>query len=612
MRALGRESEARLRMTGGVLVCADQDGTDCAHCGGPVRVKKTSVRAALTLAHGRMRVHQTHRRCRDCARPQAQRPLAGLVPPRATLGYDVIVEVGLARFVHHQQRDEIRARLARQGVELSAGEVSRLSRRFVDYLSALHRERAPELRAALAADGGWPMHVDATGEDGRGTLLVAYAGWRDWVLGGWKVATERADAILPRLRQVADRFGSPCAIMRDLGRAVSEACATFVAERKLSIPVLGCHLHFLCDIGTDLMRPAHDALRERFRHFNVTGQLRALARSLGRDLGGRLPQAREGLVCWQHQLPGQGHQLPEGPSGRAAVRALAQWVLDFPSDGHDQGFPFEVPQLDLFTRCLEMLRALDAFLRTPPRDRAVRRSAERLRTILRPVDTQVPFGQLARVLRARRTLFERLRDALRLGPRPTSLDAPRKLGEAAHELARARASLEQLADSLRQARPARGPASDQRRAIDLVLSHLDRHASSLWGHAIRLPDGTTRLVARTNNQLEGLFHTFKHAERRRSGRKILTQDLEQIPAAAVLALNLRHPDYVELLCGSIEQMPAAFAKLDADAVELGDNDALPAETVSRSLPTADRDIVRYPEMFTRIYAAADSRAPRRR
>jgi hypothetical protein len=35
------------------------------------------------------------------------------------------------------------------------------------------------------------------------------------------------------------------------------------------------------------------------------------------------------------------------------------------------------------------------------------------------------------------------------------------------------------------------------------------------------------------------------------------------------------------------------------------------QTVSRSLPSADRDLIRTDEMFARIYAAANSRAPRR-
>src|SRR2546430_5696078 len=88
----------------------------------------------------------------------------------------------------------------------------------------------------------------------------------------------------------------------------------------------------------------------------------------------------------------------------------------------------------------------------------------------------------------------------------------------------------------------------------------------LWGHALRLPrrvGGGIRLVARTNNGLESLFHTIKHGERRRSGRKILTQDFEILPPAAALATNLHHADYVSLLCGSLDRLPEAFAALDA-------------------------------------------------
>ena len=63
-----------------------------------------------------------------------------------------------------------------------------------------------------------------------------------------------------------------------------------------------------------------------------------------------LAQAREGLADWQCERSDHGHHLPGGHTGLATVRALAQWVLDFPFDGHDQGFPFDVPQLDLYAR----------------------------------------------------------------------------------------------------------------------------------------------------------------------------------------------------------------------------------------------------------------------
>ncbi len=75
--------------------------------------------------------------------------------------------------------------------------------------------------------------------------------------------------------------------------------------------------------------------------------------------------------------------------------------------------------------------------------------------------------------------------------------------------------------------------------------------------------GGIRLVERTNNILENFFHNMKHGERRRSGRKILTQDFEHLPPAAALAYNLRRDDYVAILCGSLEKLPEAFAQLDA-------------------------------------------------
>jgi len=55
------------------------------------------------------------------------------------------------------------------------------------------------------------------------------------------------------------------------------------------------------------------------------------------------------------------------------------------------------------------------------------------------------------------------------------------------ELRDIRSALNRWVSALRQRRPERGPAQDTRKAIDLVLEHIDRHRESLWGHAIELP-----------------------------------------------------------------------------------------------------------------------------
>src|SRR5207302_950910 len=137
---------------------------------------------------------------------------------------DLLVYVGCQRFVHYRQREEIRAELKEQyGIVLSTGEISALGRRFLVYLEALHQKQSPALRAALEADGGCPLHIDATGEDGRGTLVTAWAGWRGWVLSAWKAPTARTEFILPGIQRVAAEFGAPCAFVRQQGSHLGES-----------------------------------------------------------------------------------------------------------------------------------------------------------------------------------------------------------------------------------------------------------------------------------------------------------------------------------------------------------------------------------------------------
>ena len=595
----------------------DESERGCAICGSKMGVRKTRERQGVTMAHGSFRAHQTERMClAGChgrgTKAQPPAALAKLLLPRSTVGYDVMVAIGMGRYVGGRQRESMRTELSERGITLSTGQISRLGHRFLDYLVELHHDRAPALRAALATDGGWPMHLDATGEQGRGTLFAVLAGWRHWVLGAWKLPTERADEMLPRMREVADRFGDPCAIMRDLGRAVIQAATDFVTARDLDIPVLGCHLHFLKDIGKDLMRGTHDQLERCLRRSRVRPKLRAIARDLGRQLGSRLTRAQEALLEWQNCADLSDHRLPVGDVGVAAVRLLAQSVLDFPADGANLGFPFDVPMLDLFDRARRAARVADAHLRTPPTDPKVRRALERVRGALRPVEVQVPVEQIARRLRMRKGLFQQLREALRLhdikpdgSPRPVRRDT-----ETAAELDGIRDAVRKLERLLVRTRPERGPATDERAAIDLVLDHLERHGDSLWGHAIPIGARRIRFVARTNNGLEGAFRSLKHLERRRSGRKILTQDLEHLHPGAMLAMNLNDSAYVEILCGSLERLADAFAELDARGRGPSRSTSKHDAIATASLPAADRKIVRAEATLRRLNAAARSRAPR--
>jgi len=619
----------------GVHVNVREPPGRCPLCGGPMKVQKTTDHHGKTISHGQFEVRETIHVCAAGCRHKSgslvtrrAASLAGQLIPGRTVGYDVMVFIGLRRFLDHFQREQIRSVLAKEhGLVLSTGQITGLARLFLDYLERLHNERCEQLRAALAEDGGWPLHIDATGEDGRGTLFVAMAGWRKWVLGAWKLSTERAELILPCLRQVVDQFGTPCAVMRDLGGPVSAATNDLLAELELDIPVLACHQHFLKDIGKDLLDPAHGHLRDLFRRMQVRPRLRTLARELGRKLGEDIAQARQEVKQWQHET-GPLSRLPWGQAGIATVRSLAQWMTDYAADSTNQGFPYDRAYLDFYDRCMTGSQAIKAFLRYRRNDRKVASLLKRLQSILDPVTSDIPFGHIAQQLRARANLFDELRDALRLVPKASpampisTSNLPTSAGEQVQDLRDVQQQLDELLASLRKRGADSGVSRDMASAIEIIFRHIQDHGPYLWGHVIQLPEdngGGIRLLDRTNNLLEGHFKGMKHDERRRSGRKILTHDFEQLPAQATLVYNLNHPDYVKILCGSLELLPQAFAKFDGQKRENRLHALSPFNQVktaaipqiaSASLPIEDRQLVRNDQMKKRVVAAAKRRAPR--
>ena len=112
---------------------------------------------------------------------------------------------------------------------------------------------------------------------------------------------------------------------------------------------------------------------------------------------------------------------------------------------------------------------------------------------------------------------------------------------------------------------------------------------------------------------------MKHGERRRSGRKNLAQDFEFLPPESALVQNLNHPDYVAIVCGSLDRLPQVFAEMDAAERRKVSRRPPAAQRVTPalnpiietgSLPTIDRRLIRSEAMQQRIDAVLLSRPPR--
>jgi hypothetical protein len=526
----------------------------CPVCDGALKVYKSRSRQVITLAAGSFRAIETLKQCEEDSRHPVMdsNALARQVVSRQRYGYDLIVHVGCARYLHNKQRAEIQAELSWQrGITLSTGSLSSLCDRFLTYLEALHLARVPQLRAALGE--GYPLHIDATCEHGRGGLFVCMDGWRGWVLVAGRIPSEHENHLRPLVEKTTRLFGDPIATVRDMGAGGAGAVAPL---REKGVVDLICHYHFLAAVGKKLFEQPYALLRRLLKSTKVRTDLRALLRD----------------------LRGYSTTSPHmGRFGKGVVHedllALVLWVLE--GDGtKDLPYPFALVHLEFFQRCRQALQRAQCWVqgpRTPPERRAI----DYLATLVRRFDKDTRFTTAVTRLEVGWQAFCELRDVLQLSnaelPRAdlrahqrelAPLEA-RRMGEIEAALRAYRAELaERIASS-------QSPSAQSTSPSAVVVKYLDRYGERLFGHPTRRDEKgkIVAIVERTNNLPEHFFGHEKQHLRRRLGRANLGRDLEDQPAQATLAANLRHPDYVRVLCGALDHLSAAFAELDEQALE---------------------------------------------
>lgn len=400
---------------------------------------------------------------------------------------------------------------------------------------------------------GYPLHIDATSEYGKGGLFLCLDGFRGWVLHAVKITTENSNELQPAIEKTIFLFGDPIAIMRDLGKGGAKSVKNL---REKGIPDLVCHYHFLGAVGKKLFDDNYSVLRNLLRQSKVRTKLRELLKELRRNQAADVYDVKFG----------HGRM-------REALLALVLWVLEG-AGGKDLPFPFCLPHLNFYQRCGDIVSRAERWV-PYPRSHVERRVLNQLSGIITQMNKIERFGWVVPILKENWKSFCELRDILRL----TDAEYPR--GDRRNLINRESLDIkvERLQKiekniSLYHEKIRKNVATSKDEKVkniktspeSIVLKYLDRYKKHLFGHpVIRNKAGQiVSMVDRTNNGAEHFFGDDKQKIRRRVGRANLGRNLEDQPAQAALVSNLNHTDYVEIVCGSLDQLPDAFAKLDME------------------------------------------------
>lgn len=536
---------------------------ECPQCGANLNVQKTIFRQVSTLHLGSFLAAETVMFCPKCSGLFRAEELAALVPSGANFGYDVMVHVGRSMYERHRNEAEIVHELSLENVQISPREVSLLANKFIVYLSLCHQESCPDLVVEMQQRGGYIFHLDATTDGGSPLLMSSIDSLSKTVLGNVKLPSESEEHIVPFLECIKQRFGTPIALVHDMGKGILKAVNTVFP----GVADFICHFHFLRDIGKDYLGDEYDTIRRRLRKHAAGSTLRYRAKQLKTIIDANPEQ----IELYEKSI--NNAQLPsETLESIAALNAysMIQWAIQGKSEGNGYGFPFDRSHLAYAKRIRQVNSDLEEIKNIHLRgDWKDNKPYHKLYNDLKPIMTDQPLWAAVEALEKKIVIFDQLREAMRIA-QPTGRKGLNDEGEKLPI-----ATIEKRVKKFRN-KLVKQKGYPQNKADQKMVKQIDKYWGKLFADPIpvQTPSGPILIQPqRTNNILEQFFRQIKRGHRRRTGNASSGRLLRTLLAETPLVRNLSNPDYMKIILKEKSTLAERFSEIDIGTLRKAFRDA---------------------------------------
>ena len=420
--------------------------------------------------------------------------LRNLVPKGGTLGFDVIVEVGVALFVYCRSNQAVMADLAAKNVFISEREISYLGRKFIIYLALAHRQSQPAIREFLTGRGGYILHVDGTCEGDSPNLFCGLDGLSDLVLDAVKISSERKDNLVPFFKGIKEQYGEPRALVHDMGKGIISA----VEEVFPDTPDFICHFHFLRDIGKDLLTDEYGSFLKRLRRLKVRPTLRRQAKYLEQKID---PASHDISGIIESLQSGNWQAIDFDHVPMIMAYALIHWIFDYPSQSNGYGFPFDRAHLDFYRRIQQVHHLLEQIreVNFGNVSNANRPFYQLYKVVVKVIEDK-RLNDLAQNIESKVVVFDKLRCAMRIAL-PEGKNGLNDNGCDSMDMK----TIEEKVIAFRKWLPAN---KHREKTYANMVTQIDKYWEKLFADPIPVmtPDGIqTVQPQRTNNILERFF-----------------------------------------------------------------------------------------------------------
>ena len=515
---------------------------------------KTWGKTAVTMDIGAFIAKETIMQCPCDGTVFVSEQLRALVPDQCTFGFDVIIHVGYALFVHCRSNQEIVRELAAKNISISERAVSYLGRKFIIYLALAHHESRKQLKRAMKKRGGYILHLDGTCEGDSPNLFCSLDGISELVLENIKIPSENSKMLIPFLRRIKKHYGAPLAIISDMGAGIMQS----VKVAFPNIPLYICHFHFLRDIGRDILSPDYEIIINRLKKLKVRSSLRERAKYLEKRIGGGSAVISDICVSIE-QKELKTPYLAQIPT--VAAYALINWAFQAQSQSKGYGFPFDRPHLEFVRRLKEIYCLLDSIMGIRLREKQYdNKPFFGIYHILKKVFKDKKLNDAVKSLEEKSPVFDRLREAMRIAL-PEGKNGLNDDG--------VDADIMTIEKQVNQFRNWLTGDEKRKKTYAKMIEQLDKYWPMLFADPIvvNTPEGKiTILPQRTNNLIERFFRKIKRWGRRKGGNASLSRTLKVILADTPLVRNLENDEYVEIILDGCQSLEERFSQIDSKIV----------------------------------------------
>ena len=246
--------------------------THCSYCGSPLFNSYHTAMKTIKTLKGIVKAKHVVKECtnKNCISKQREKEgkfyaeqYLALTLPGCSVGIDITLYIGFHMQLKSQSIDEVHRYLLQQGIQLDRSTVYRHYERYLKFMLDLTQQDKEEIIEEIGNNEGYILSIDTVHSKDSPLLLVCRDILSKKVLATKLVLSENDDDVIDLLTQVKQIFGSPLAIVSDMGKGISKGIETVFSDIKHQY----CHFHFLKNLGKDLMNDEYKNIKHSTNNF---------------------------------------------------------------------------------------------------------------------------------------------------------------------------------------------------------------------------------------------------------------------------------------------------------------------------------------------------------